>query len=244
MAESLPRRLQRAANRLLNPLGLHLARRERVFDMDGVLQRAAARGANIATWIDVGASDGSWSIRAQHYFPNARFLLFEPLAERQEELMSLHRERRFEIVPAVAGPARGTIAFTIDSNLDGSGVAAPDAPGTRSVPVESIDEVVATRQLPPRYGLKLDTHGFELSVLEGADRVLRAAELLIIEAYNFELCPGCLRFHELCTYLEKRGFRCCDLADAMRRPSDGTLWQVDLVFAPANSRAFRSSGYA
>jgi hypothetical protein len=102
---------------------------------------------------------------------------------------------------------------------------------------------VAARGLVGPYLLKLDTHGYEVPVLIGASHVLTHTELLIIEAYNFTLGPGSLRFHELCAWLEARGFRCCDLADPMRRPHDGTLWQMDLAFAPATSALFASSGY-
>jgi FkbM family methyltransferase len=172
MAESWKQRLQRGANRLLNPIGLHLMRRERVFEMEGLLARAAIRGTNVGTWIDVGASDGSWSLRAQRYFPDARFILFEPLAERQQALTKLQRQKGFEIVAAAAGCAPGSIDFNIDPELDGSGVAAPGATGCRTVPVESIDRVITARKLPPPYGLKLDTHGFELPVLSGASAVL------------------------------------------------------------------------
>ena len=244
MAESWNQRLRRAANGVLHPLGLHLVRRDRAFEMDGLLARAAARGVNIATWIDVGASDGSWSVRARRHFPRARFLLFEPLAERQAELATLHTRLGFEFVAAAAGAAPGTVSFAIDPALDGSGVAAPGAPGTRTVPVETIDRALTSRGLPAPYGLKLDTHGFELSVLEGAALTLAAAQFLIIEAYTFSLVPGCLRFHELCAWLEVRGFRCCDLADPMRRPGDGALWQVDFAFARANSPLFATNTYA
>ena len=99
MAESLSARARRGANRLLQPLGLHLARRDRACEMDGLLARAAARGLAIGTWIDVGASDGSWSLRARRHFPDARFLLFEPLAERQPALAALAHQ------DAVLGPA-------------------------------------------------------------------------------------------------------------------------------------------
>ncbi len=243
MAESLRVRLQKAANSLLRPAGLHLARADRVFDMNGLLTRAAARGLRPGTIIDVGASDGIWSLRARPHFPTSQFLLFEPLQERQAALDRLRQQHGFHIAASAAGARSGTVSFAIDPALDGSGVAAPDSTTTREVPVETIDAVVAARELPGPFLLKLDTHGYEVPVLEGASSVLERTELLVIEAYNFTLTPGCLRFHELCAWLETRGFRCCDLADPMRRPTDGTLWQMDLAFIPARSPLFASSSY-
>jgi len=243
MADSLRLRRRRGANRMLNACGLHLVRRERAFEMAGLLARARARGVRLSTMIDVGASDGSWSLLARRHFPAAGFLLFEPLAERRGVLERLQRTGPFDFVPAAAGAAPGTTIFAIDPGLDGSGVAMPGAVATREVPVETIDAAVAARGLAGPYGLKLDTHGYEVSVLTGASHVLTHTELLIVEAYNFTLGPGCLRFHELCAWLEERGFRCCDLADPMRRPRDGALWQMDLAFAPASSPLFASSRY-
>jgi FkbM family methyltransferase len=243
MAETLRARLQQLANAVLAPAGLHLLRRERAFDMSGLLARAAARQPAPATIIDVGASDGIWSRRAHRHFPRARFLLFEPLAERQAALTQLKATHGFDFVPAVAGAQPGNISFHVDPALDGSGVASPGDTGTRTVPVATIDAAVTARSLPGPYALKLDTHGHEIPVLEGASQVLRHTSLLIIEAYNFQLTPGCLRFHELCAWLEARGFRCCDLADPMRRPGDGVLWQMDLAFAPADSPLFSSNRY-
>lgn len=243
MADTFRARLRHTANSLLAPLGLHLVRRDRAFEMDGVLARAAARGVAPATWIDVGASDGIWARRAHTHFPAAKFLLFEPLAERQTALATLERQLGFIHVPAAAGAAPGTVEFAIDAALDGSGVAAPGTSATRTVPVETVDRMIAARGLPGPYGLKLDTHGYEVPVLEGSVHALTQAQLLIIEAYNFALTPGCLRFYELCAWLEARGFRCCDLADPMRRPRDGVLWQMDLAFAPKASPLFATNTY-
>jgi FkbM family methyltransferase len=244
MAESLKARLRRLANRLLHPCGLHLMRHDAAFEMDELLARAAARHPAIATWVDVGASDGIWSLRAHRHFPHARYLLFEPLAERQHDLADLEKRIGFIPVPAAAGAAPGNIEFTVDPELDGSGVASSHSQlPTRTVPVETVSRVVAEKRLKGPFGLKLDTHGHEIAVLEGAEAILGGVELIIVEAYNFKLMPSCLRFHELCAWLESRGFRCCDLADPMRRPADGVLWQMDLAFARASHPMFTQSDY-
>ncbi len=107
----------------------------------------------------------------------------------------------------------------------------------------TIDIEIARRDMAPPFLIKLDTHGFEVPILDGAAETLSKAELLVIEGYNFKLRPGCLRFHELCDYLEQRGFRCFDLVDVLRRPSDGALWQFDLFFVRANRPEFSSNSY-
>lgn len=231
------------ANRCLHPLGLHIARRGRAFEMADLLAGAAARGHEVRTWIDVGASDGKWSVQAKRYFPDARFLLMEPLEERRAALEQLQVRHQFRPVIAAAGAAPGRARLHVDRGLDGSAIAAgADEPG-RDVAVETVDGAVARSEWPGPYGLKLDTHGYELPVLAGARHVLAHASLVIIEAYNFRLTGASLRFPELCLELEKLGLRVCDLADPMRRPGDRALWQMDLAFAPATHAVFHSNSY-
>lgn len=243
MPKTLRHRLQRTINRLLTPTGLRLVRTAHHFALEGLLARARQRGVAPRTVIDVGASDGIWSLRAHRHFPEAKYLLFEPLSERRAALEVLRARHGFDFVPAAAGATHESIAFHIDPALDGSGIAAPGATGMRKVPVATVDGAVTERGLGAPYLLKLDTHGYEMPVLSEATQVLANTELLIIEAYNFKLTPDCLRFHELCAWLEVRGFRCCDLADPMRRPGDGAFWQMDLAFAPANNPIFDSNRY-
>jgi len=69
-----------------------------------------------------------------------------------------------------------------------------------------IDSLVSSRGLRGPFMIKLDTHGFEVPILNGAVETLSRATMLVIEAYNFTLCQGCLRFYELRAFLEERGF--------------------------------------
>jgi hypothetical protein len=135
--------------------------------------------------------------------------------------------------------------LNVASDLDGSGIYGTGGGSSqRQIPVTTIDAEVERLKLPAPYFLKLDTHGFELPILEGARETLRQASVLLIEVYNFQLTDGSVRFHELCAHLEKCGFRCADLADPMVRPLDGLLWQMDLVFLPSTSPCFSERGFA
>jgi len=107
----------------------------------------------------------------------------------------------------------------------------------------TVDEEVARLKLPPPYLLKLDTHGFELPILEGAMNTLASASLVVIETYNFRLTDSSLKFHEMCTFMENKGFSCIDLVEPMHRPGDQAFWQVDLLFVPSDNAVFSSNSY-
>lgn len=243
MPETFRQKTQRILNSMLAPAGLSMSRRDRFFDMDGMLARAVRRGVSPATVIDIGASDGVWSVLCRRHFPRSRYLLFEPLAEHEEALARLRGRYGFETITAVAGPATGTVRFAVESGLDGSAITDGEGPAVRTVAQESVDAAVSARGFPGPFLLKLDTHGYEEQVLAGAGDVLAETTLLVIEAYNFRLTSRSLRFHELCAKLETLGFRCCDIADPMRRPGDGAFWQIDLAFAPAADPMFQSNQY-
>jgi len=107
----------------------------------------------------------------------------------------------------------------------------------------TVDEEVSRRNLSPPYLLKLDTHGFELPILDGAKNTLASASLVVIETYNFKLTADSLKFYEMCTFMESKGFSCIDLVQPMHRPADHAFWQMDLVFIPSEDAVFSSNSY-
>lgn len=212
--------------------------------MEAALERVA-RSHRVQTVIDVGASDGRWSEMAIRHFPDAAFLLVEAQASPHE--LGLHKlpERypKMQYVIAAAGDHVGTIHFDASDPFGGAAAETPFAEGDLVVAMTTIDAEVARLKLSPRFLLKLDTHGFERQILDGAADTLAQAEVLVIEAYNFTLQPGALRFHQLCNYLDERGFRTVDLVDTVRRPGDGVLWQFDLFFTRSDHVEFASNSY-
>lgn len=234
LADLLQRAYRRSAEHLHGPL-----------TMEGALAHFAPRFP-VATVVDVGASNGCWTEVALRHWPDARYLLVEALRDPHEPALRALKARRPQVdyVLAAAGSRRGTVHFDASDPFGGRASDGPVGGRDLVVPVTTVDHEVAARALPGPYLLKLDTHGYEVEILRGARRVLEEASLLVIEAYNFTLCDGALRFPELCQHLEPLGFRPIGLVDAMYRPKDGALWQLDCLFARADRPEFRSNEYA
>ncbi len=245
-AALLARVVSRPLNSALGRLGLQLSRTDEraVATMRAGLARAARRGPPVGTMVDVGASDGRWSDIARQYFPSSNLLLIEANEAHRSGLESFRqRVPRSDFVLAAAGNQVGHLFF--DGSDPFGGLASAEATERSSrLPATTIDHEVATRSLPGPYLVKLDTHGFELPILEGARTTLAHTDLLIIEVYNFTLCQGALRFYEMCAHLAPLGFRPIDLCDPMYRPTDEVLWQCDMFFARSDRPEFQNSAYS
>jgi FkbM family methyltransferase len=245
-------RLRTFLNHLLAPTGFTLARRGELavavtnrWTMAEALRRAAAVGVAPASLIDIGAARGDWSREARTVFPQAAVLLVEPLAERHAALHELCAAwPRTTCAPVLVGATAGEVEFNVSSDLDGSGVYGPAGGGQRRrVPQMTVDALVAQHELRGPFLLKLDTHGYELPIFEGAAATLAQTQLLVVEAYGFKPAPTAVQFWRLCDWLLARGFRVADLSDPMGRQRDGLFWQVDLLFLRADHPAFASDSY-
>jgi FkbM family methyltransferase len=178
------------------------------------------------------------------YYPTARYLCVEAQPAHEPALKKFTADHpNIEFVLAAAGASEGSIYFNASDLFGGVASTKPVGGVCITVPVTTLDAQVKRRSLPPPYLIKLDTHGFEVPILAGAAETLVNSAILIIEAYNFQVTDGSLYFHELCQHLGTKGFRCIDLFDPLYRPSDGALWQMDLMFARADRPEFQSKTY-
>ena len=111
------------------------------------------------------------------------------------------------------------------------------------VPVTTVDRLVAEKGLRPPFFLKLDVHGFEVPILNGASQTLKETGLIEMECYNFQLTADNLRFHEMVAHMESKGFRVIDLCGPTHRVRDQALWHLDLFFVPSTSPEFQTHTY-
>lgn len=211
--------------------------------MECALQGLAERNHSFNTVIDVGASDGRWSSSVMQFFPNANYLLIEANPVHKESLNQFSGfHSNVQVVLAAAGDLEGYINFDVSDAFIGQASRRLDKSKNIQLPMTTIDKEISTRKLPGPYLIKLDTHGFEVPILEGAKNTLYATDAIIMECYNFRLSPESLLFFEMCEYLDKLDFRCIDLVDPRHRPFDKVFWQMDLVFSKKDSHEFSYTG--
>lgn len=212
---------------------------------DRALAKIKRSGIEIATVIDVGASNGMWSAVCEKHFPDADYLLIDAQNVHEPALREYCRSRRnAQFLTAAAGDALGSVYF--DDHTPFGGVASKDKTDFAYTEVKqtTVDHEIRERRLSAPYLLKLDTHGYEVPILEGASEiVLKHASLLVIECYNFRILPRSLLFHEMISYLRERGFGVIDASEPLWRPRDGAFWQFDLFFTRLDRPEFGVNTY-
>jgi FkbM family methyltransferase len=200
------------------------------------------------TIIDVGVASGTPELYEN--FPDAYFVLIEPLKEFESDLNSICKLYNASYVLAAAGSSSGQATFNVHKNhLDGSSlhkeIMGTEADGYEvTVPVVKIDDVINEKGLAGPYLIKVDVQGAELSALEGAQKALIEAEVVVLEVSMFEFMVGAPQFYEVVLYMKERGFVAYDIIHGWNRPLDNALGQIDVVFVKDKGMFRRDHSYS
>jgi FkbM family methyltransferase len=230
---------------MLESLGVRVERRRM-----SPLERMRVLGVAPRTVIDVGAAYGDWSADCQLVFPEAQYVLVEPLAEFEPLLAARAADLgAATVVGVAAAPVPGDATFHVHDDLVGSSLlletegAAVDGI-ERTVPALTVDEISRGHGAGAPYLLKVDVQGAELEVLSGARSTLAESVAVILEVSFFGFFEGGPQFHDVVAWMHDAQFVVYDLIDLMYRPLDGALAQADVVFVPESSPVRRSHAYA
>lgn len=192
-------------------------------------------GFNPSTVFDVGVGFGTPTLYAT--YPQAFFVLVEPLVEYEAAVRTILKSYRGELVAVAAGAREEHRTFWVEiGKLEGSSFF-KQAPGAetrrpkhpRDVAVRTLDAICAGGNYDPPFGIKLDTEGFELEALAGAHQVLRETQFVIAELSVAERFEGGGRFDEFAAEMNRHGFRLADILDTARG-ADGTAQFLDALF--------------
>jgi FkbM family methyltransferase len=200
----------------------------------------AFRGRRFDCVVDVGANKGQFAAFARNCFPQCRIVSFEPLDRPARIYESLfHDDTRTRLVRAAVATERGSVLMHVTAKDDSSSPLAVGKLQTQAfgsvvvdtieVPCGPLSDYLLDDDLGQENLLKVDTQGFELQVLRGADGLLDRFSAIYCELSFKELYVGQSLASEVIAHLFHRQF---SLAGVYNLTSDRNLGQLqaDMLF--------------
>jgi len=169
--------------------------------------------------LDVGGHGGaleSW----KRFGNKARIFCFEARSDEAESLVQTNEDAQIEYVSSglsddhagldihVALAAGCSSAYppieTLYRRYPALGIMRPIA--KVHCETTTVDDFLTERGVEAVHGIKLDTQGFELRILKGAEKALRSCQFILVEAEFNPLYEGQPLFADVDRFLRERGF--------------------------------------
>jgi len=235
-------------NKFFNILGYNfVSKKDLHYNLRDFLGHIVKLGFNPGTVIDVGVGYGT--LELYNFFPQAKHILIEPLKEFEENIIEIARKYDVEYIISAAGSRSGTTILNVHPDLEGSSIfkemEGEHVDGIeRSVPVVTLDDVCAGKQLITPFLLKIDVQGAEIEVLEGAKRILEKVDIIIVETSLYNFFKTGPQIYDVISYMKSIDYVVHDVFGPQYRPIDGSLSQIDIAFVNEDSPFRRHHVYA
>jgi FkbM family methyltransferase len=208
-------------------------------DVKSFLEDIKARGFQPQGILDIGANRGEWSKMALDVFSNVCVVMIEPQEEMVSSLSTLCRNNSScSFYNCGAGAEDGELVLTIWEDTYGSSYTVPKSfellksGKQRVTSIRTVDGILAelgAKFIPSI--VKIDTQGFELEILRGGKSLFGLTDVFIIETTllvgSHPVWPSS---REIIEYMGKMGYEIYDITSFLRKPSDGSLGQLDFAF--------------
>jgi FkbM family methyltransferase len=209
----------------------------------------ALKGRKFDCVVDIGANKGQFATFARNCFPQCRIVSFEPLDRPAGIYNSLFQnDTKTRLVRAAVGTERGTVVMHVTAQDDSSsplaiGTLQNQAFGTvvvntLEVPCGPLSDYLRQDDLGEENLLKIDTQGFELPVLRGAEGLLDRFSVIYCELSFRELYVGQSLASEAIAYLFQRQFNLAGVYNLTSAPNLGHL-QADMLFVRSRTSEAR-----
>lgn len=202
------------------------------------LKRLRTIGIQPETIIDVGASTGVWSNSAAKVFPDAHYVMIDPLMSHYaDSVKDLHHRdiNRYQLIEAALSDQSGDAEFLVSNDLYGSSLLKVDESirnvDKAKVKVLTLDELADQHDWAGPILLKIDVQYAEHLVIAGGENFIRSnVDALILELSIEREHPDAKTYCEMLDLMDQLGYRLVDEAEGWRTPKNGVLEQKDSVF--------------
>ncbi len=199
----------------------------------------------IKTVLDVGANVGDFAKLAREVFPDAAIYSFEPLPDCFAQLRSsLPGDTNFFPIETGVGSRDETLDFFRSFHSPSSSFLKMEefhkeafpytnegqAAEPLKISVKTLDGLLSGKELEKNILVKIDVQGFEIQAIEGAEQILDAARIVILEMSFAHLYQGQPLFHDVYENMYERGYRFRGSVAQMLHPETGEIVQTDAIF--------------
>ncbi len=223
------------AKKTLARAGYAVRRTESVPRWENAFDLLRRHNLSPKTIFDVGVATGTPDLYSA--FPSAALHLFDPTEEALPFMQALARSRDVQIHNCALGEAETTMELKVRAEIGASSLLdeVGDAEIARryTVPVKRFDEVVSGFSRPAL--VKIDVQGYELQVLKGMSGRLASLDAIMIEVSVISTLRDGPELRDVIGFLGDQGWSLAEIASFMRRPLDGNLAALDILFLPDTS---------
>jgi FkbM family methyltransferase len=199
----------------------------------------------VGTVLDIGANVGQTALEIRPLLRDAQIYSFEPLSECFQKLSSaMAGDTKFKAFPFALGAKNEQIAIHKSAYSPASSLiemgklhkeAFPHSAESKDerVEVRRLDDVAPELNLKDDVLIKMDVQGFESKVIDGGEKTMRAARVVILENSFYELYVSQALFDELYERMKRLGFSYRGSIGQKLHPKTGVILFEDSVFIRA-----------
>lgn len=187
--------------------------------------------------LDIGAYEGNWATSFSTVFPEAKILMLEGQKSKKDILrQKSEANKQLEFRIALLGSAEQEVEFNIYETA--SSVLKEDNETGAKVEIRTLttlDQLTINTPFAQPDFIKIDTQGYELEILKGAEKTMQHTQFILLEVSLIDIYKGCPMVAEVMVFMQAKGFVLYDICSLMRRPFDDALYQSDFLFVKENS---------
>ena len=169
---------------------------------------------------DIGSSVGAWSIPAAAKASSGKVISFEPDPENRQRLQAnyeLNSLTNFQIMPIALGDKPGELAlFTAGVQAASPSLRPVNKISTSiKVKIETVDDLIARKEIPLPTIVKIDIEGAEMMALKGMSSLLRSDKkprALVLELHPLYLPAFDTNLTAIFKLLIENGYQINELA--------------------------------
>lgn len=206
----------------------------------GGLLNLKKTGFNPTVVYDVGAQVGTMEL--YNTFPDAHHVLIEPVIECIPALEAIAAKiKSATILNCAISNVNGLVPLSVSETKQYASIGTTEGQETRQIQSRTMNSISEDLKIHGPCLLKIDVDGFEIEVLKGSKELLLDEQtVILIEASMADTNP---RFGRIVEYLSQFNFDIYDIVDALYRPNDWHLWQVDAIFMKKSSNLWTNKEF-